>query len=148
MKPMAKQLLSAEQGGVYQLVRKPEEVEHAAKEAGLAVFRIDIANAQDKQDFLSRVAKALSFPDWFGGNWDALNDCLRDLEWLPSKTGYVLILENIEPFGAVNKQEYEKAKAVLLSAADYWKSEGRPFWAFIAASHGWDSGLPRWPSPT
>ena len=28
-------------------------------------------------------AVACDFPAWFGGNWDAFADCLRDLSWLP-----------------------------------------------------------------
>jgi RNAse (barnase) inhibitor barstar len=146
MKPMAKQLADAQRCGVYQLVRRPEEVEHAATEAGLAVFRIDIGHAHHKQDFLAQIAKSLSFPDWFGANWDALNDCLTDLDWLSTKTGYVLVFEKIEPFFSRHKQEFDNAKAVLGAAAEYWKAQGRPFWALIEVSLEWDCGLPKWPT--
>jgi RNAse (barnase) inhibitor barstar len=145
MDRMTKQLADAQQCGVYQLIRRPEEVERAAKEAGLAIFRIDIGRAHDKKDFLAHVAKALSFPDWFGGNWDALHDCLTDLDWLSTKTGYVLLFEKSERFGASHKQEFESATAVLSAAAEYWKTQGRPFWALIAVSKKWDCGLPKWP---
>lgn len=30
---------------------------------------------------LARLAHGLSFPDYFGANWDALIDCLSDLSW-------------------------------------------------------------------
>jgi RNAse (barnase) inhibitor barstar len=145
MIPMAKRLLDAKESGVYQLVRTPEEVERAADEARLAVFRIDIGDVRDKKDFLARVARALSFPNWFGANWDALNDCLRDLDWLPMKNGYVLILEQGEFFAARHSQEFDDAKAVLGAAAEYWKAEGRPFCVFIATAQAWDAGLPYWP---
>ena len=145
MERMTKQLADARECGVYQLVRKPEEVERAAEEAGLAVFRIDIGHAKSKKDFLGHVARALEFPDWFGGNWDALNDCLTDLDWLSIETGYVLILENSEHYGTRHPQEFEKARAVFASAAEYWKSQNLPFWVFVEASEKWDSGLPQWP---
>jgi RNAse (barnase) inhibitor barstar len=145
MEPMAKQLADAQQCGVYQLVCGTDEVERAAKEAGLAMFRIDIGHARGKEDFLSRVAEALSFPDWFGANWDALNDCLTDLDWLPMKTGYVIVFESSSRFGALHGLEFADATAVLFAAAQFWKAEGRPFWAFVAASKGWNSGLPKWP---
>ncbi len=39
--------------------------------------------ARTKQAALAAIADALSFPDWFGHNLDALYDCLTDLSWLP-----------------------------------------------------------------
>jgi len=146
MKRMAQQLSDVKQCGLYQLVRGPEEVVHAAKEAGLAVFRIDIGPAHNKQDFLAQIAKSLSFPDWFGTNWDALNDCLGDLDWLSVKNGYVLVFEKTDRFFSNHKQEFDHAKAVLSASAEYWKAQGRPFWALIEVSLGWDSGLPKWPT--
>lgn len=35
-----------------------------------------------KPALLAALAKALRFPDCFGHNWDALDECLRDLSWL------------------------------------------------------------------
>ena len=37
-----------------------------------------------KAKFMTAIAAALSFPDWFGRNLDALQDCVRDLSWLPA----------------------------------------------------------------
>ena len=39
------------------------------------------ASTQGKQELLTRFAQGLSFPDYFGRNWDALIDCLSDLTW-------------------------------------------------------------------
>ena len=91
---------------------------------------------RDKKAFLAYVASALHFPEWFGGNWDALHDCLTDLEWVPATNGYVLIFEQAEHFGSNQRQEFDEATAVLISAAEYWKSKGTPFWALVAAP-GW-----------
>ena len=146
MTTFGKQLLKTQQNGAYQLAGKPEDVEHAAKEAGLTVFRIEVGRADNKEDFLAQVAKTLNFPHWFGSNWDALNDCLTDLEWLPRKTGYVLVFENTEHFATRKKNEFENAKDILNAAADYWKEQGRPFWAFFSGPKAWDSGLPKWPA--
>lgn len=144
MKAMAEQLRVARRCGVYQLTREPYEAERDAKVAGLAAFRIDIGHTHDKQGFIGHLAQALRFPDWAGKNWDALNDCLTDLEWLDA-AGYVLILEKAKHFAAVHNHEFDDALAVLQSAADYWKSEDRPFWVLIHGAQGWDAGLTKWP---
>jgi hypothetical protein len=36
-----------------------------------------------KQALLSALASQLTFPDYFGHNWDAFEECVRDLSWLP-----------------------------------------------------------------
>ncbi len=144
METMTKRLADVQQSGVYQLVRSPEQVAQAAKQAGLGVFRIDLAHARSKKDFLDRTAKALDFPDWFGRNWDALKDCLTDLEWLNTIKGYVLVFENVVQFAA-HGQDFHTATAVLAEIAEYWKADGRPFWALLAGSSEWKSSLPKWP---
>jgi len=44
-----------------------------------------------KHDLFEEVALHLSFPDYFGRNWDALAECLEDLEWLRGLTYAVVI---------------------------------------------------------
>lgn len=36
----------------------------------------------EKSEAIAAIAQALSFPDWFGHNLDALYDSLTDLSWL------------------------------------------------------------------
>jgi hypothetical protein len=42
------------------------------------------AGITSKAALLRELAKQLRFPDYFGANWDALWECIRDLSWLPS----------------------------------------------------------------
>jgi hypothetical protein len=39
---------------------------------------------KSKAALLEALFVALRFPDYFGGNWDALDECIRDLSWLPN----------------------------------------------------------------
>jgi len=41
------------------------------------------------QSLFNEFKAALQFPSYFGGNWGAFDECINDLEWLPSK-GYIL----------------------------------------------------------
>jgi RNAse (barnase) inhibitor barstar len=142
----SKQLANADRSGVYQLAAPLDDLARAVGHAALELFRIDLAAANDKKDLLARIAKALSFPEWFGGNWDALHDCLTDLDWLSAKNGYVLVIENSRHLAARRPDDFADFAAVLLSAAEHWQKHGRPFWVFIALCDGSDSGLPRWPA--
>jgi len=66
-------------------------------------------------------ARALDFPDYFGHNWDALEECLADLEWLPAK-GYVLLLTEAEQVLPDNEEDYATFLEVLSDAGEAWGS--------------------------
>lgn len=61
----------------------------------LAVFHLSEADLRSGRELLTRIAREMEFPAWFGENFDALNDCLRDLDWHPAP-GYVLIVWDAE----------------------------------------------------
>lgn len=44
-----------------------------------------------KQTLFQEWAAALQFPYYFGENWDAFDECITDLEWLPAR-GYVFAI--------------------------------------------------------
>ncbi len=58
--------------------------------AGETVLRIDLAGAGDRAAMLARIAAGLGFPAHFGGNLDALFDCLSDLAVPPAGLACVL----------------------------------------------------------
>lgn len=62
--------------------------------SGLQVCEIPGSTIKTEEDLFAAVATALQFPAYFGRNWDALDECLRDMTWLPSK-GYVLIVRDV-----------------------------------------------------
>ena len=45
--------------------------------------------------FFDEIAATLKFPDYFGHNLDALDECLSDLEWL-RENGWVLVFLNAD----------------------------------------------------
>jgi RNAse (barnase) inhibitor barstar len=46
---------------------------------------------QSDEQLFDEFAAALQFPLYFGRNWDAFDECISDLEWLPAKA-YVLVI--------------------------------------------------------
>ena len=51
--------------------------------AGWGIRIVDGAVMADRAALFDAFATACDFPEWFGRNWDAFADCLRDLSWLP-----------------------------------------------------------------
>jgi RNAse (barnase) inhibitor barstar len=64
-------------------------------------------------------AQALEFPDYFGHNWDALEECLADLEWLPAK-GYILLITDAASVLSNDDTEYETFLEILRDAGEAW----------------------------
>jgi hypothetical protein len=43
----------------------------------------------------NEVAAALQFPDYYGENWDAMDECITDLDWMPAQW-YLVHVNGIE----------------------------------------------------
>lgn len=82
---------------------------------------IDGQQICDKQSFLSEFAKKLHFPDYFGHNWDAFNDCLTDLSWLGQHDVIIIIYRDSQVFRNQQPENWGIANAILLDAIDYWR---------------------------
>jgi RNAse (barnase) inhibitor barstar len=66
------------------------------------------------------VGAALQFPPYFGENWDALDECLADLEWLPADA-YVLVVLNAAQLLDKDRPEAKQTFwEVLEGAAREW----------------------------
>ena len=78
--------------GVYRWLSRahPEPVRRELAATGWSVHLLDGRGMVSAIDLFDRCAAVLSFPAWFGRNWDALADCLTDLGWLPGQ-GHVLL---------------------------------------------------------
>lgn len=121
--------------GVYRVdAARRSALEVLARGAGRAFHRVDLSGATGKAALLSALARELRFPEWFGGNWDALQDALCDLSWLPQREGVVLLIDGAEAVRAAAPAALDTLVDVLQSAARYWKGEGRPFLALVANS--------------
>lgn len=119
MGKLTERLRDASRSGVYR-VSRADEVLDALRGSEFLLERIAFA---EKETLLRNIAAALHFPDWFGGNWDALEDCLTDLSWREAP-GTVLIFERAAP-----GDELGVLLDVLRSAAESWAARRKPFFA-------------------
>ena len=85
-----------------------EDVRHAVDHAGWTFGYVDGLHAQTKPELLREIGQALDFPDWYGENFDALADCLTDVD---DGDGTVLLWDG---WGALARQE-PRAFSVALS---------------------------------
>ena len=131
MGKQTQRLSEAARSGVYRAPR-PDEVIDALRGTRLDLARVDLAGAADKEALLARLAHALGFPDWFGGNWDALEDCLADLSWRAG-TGHLFMLER---HGELPVEDLGVLIEVLAAAAEHWAGRGRPFFAVFVDPEG------------
>ncbi|MGC4096903.1 MAG: barstar family protein [Nitrospira sp.] len=86
---------------------------------GYALRIIQGKNCRTLSNLFDEFARALAFPDYFGHNWDALEECLADLEWLPA-TGYILLITDAHAVLPGDEEEYETLLEVLDDAGEAW----------------------------
>lgn len=91
------------------------------------IVKIDASRIASEIDLLKVLAAGLNFPDYFGENWDALDECLRDLEWFPSERGWVLIVENSKQLWKENTELAGKLIKSWLMSAEEWSKEQKSF---------------------
>jgi hypothetical protein len=120
MSKLRQRLRDPTRSGVYRATA-PEPIEEAVRGTGFNVGRISLSAAAGKEAMLERISRALAFPDWFGRNWDALEDCLTDLSWVAAD-GHVLVFEGFQP-----GDDLGVLIDVLASSASFWAARGKPF---------------------
>ena len=105
--------------GVYQAPADLKPLRDTAELAKVAWFDVNLAGVDGKRAFLAACAKSLRFPRSFGGNWDALADCLKDL-----CADSVISCRNCGGFAEAVPDDYATALEIFQDAASYWKERG------------------------
>jgi hypothetical protein len=129
--------LSVKSNGVYRAPVQVALLQTVVRRAELRWVVVDLRRARGKHALLSACARGFLFPASFGGNWDALADCLQDLSWL-AEPGTVALLRGAADFAVAAPDEYAMLLEILGTTAEYWQPRGR---VFIVVSEG-AAGLP------
>lgn len=116
---------------------------------GYALRIVQGKNCTTPTGVFEEFARALEFPDYFGHNWDALEECLADLGWLPAK-GYVILITEAHFVIPGDDEEYKTLLEILNDAGEAW-SKGQtaderraPFHVFFVVSEQNKSKRKHW----
>ncbi|HLV27934.1 MAG TPA: barstar family protein [Burkholderiaceae bacterium] len=103
-----------------------DEVMKAATEAGLTALIVDCDRARSRSAVLRAVVKAVDFPEFFGGNLDALYDCLCDTV-LDQKVGLFLWFHNLHSGDPALVEDSAAIEAVCADVVPFAANNGRSF---------------------
>lgn len=93
-----------------------------------------------KQALLDTLAAALRFPDHFGANWDALYDCLTDLERVQAP-GLVIELRGLGRFAREAPRELSMGIKTFADAAEFWRTRNGRLLVLVGGAGRIASGL-------
>ena len=90
------------------------------------VQKLDGRALRSKKSLLAGIARALEFPDYFGENWDGLEECLSDMSWREGPIG--LLIEHAD---AIPTPLLETLLEMFVAVALPWAAEGRACSLFL-----------------
>lgn len=105
---------------------RTDEIKDDLDIPGNIVIAGSVANVKSDKDLFAVVASAMQFPDYFGNNWDALDECLNDMEWLPAD-GYCLVLHDAVKGWSQAPCALGCFVTAWLEAAGYWAKKRTQF---------------------
>ena len=127
MSKLYARLTDPARSGAYR-VEHDRDIRDAVSSGGVDL--VPVALGAGKEAMLAALARSLAFPDWFGGNWDALQDCLTDLSWRKDAPRVLLLS------GAGAGDDLGILVDILASAADFWRERGKAFFAVFVDPAG------------
>lgn len=91
---------------------------------------IDGVRLTSKDGMLDAFAEALAFPEYFGRNWDALEECLHDAT-LPAG----LCIDRAGIPESADPESWEILLDILAASAEDWQAVEQPFSIFLRGGH-------------
>lgn len=103
-----------------------EQAFQVAQAAGVAAYVVDCDRARSRSAVLRAIVKAVDFPEFFGGNLDALYDCLCDTV-LDHKGGLLLWFHNLHSGDPALAEDSEAILSVVADVVTYATNNDRAF---------------------
>lgn len=80
----------------------------------------------NKSDLMNAFYYQAKFPDYFGSNWDSVEECLTDYEHLPAK-GYIFIFKDPSELIKNYRKDYDLLIDVFQEASIKWNKQNIVF---------------------
>jgi|GEM_PF-2324143 len=87
------------------------------------------------QALFDETAASLQFPAYFGDDWDALDQCLNDLDWLPVGPCTLLVLDTQHILDRAEPADRTALAEILKATAEAWNGS-RPFHVILHRAEG------------
>jgi len=129
--------------GIYRLgsrMRANSAME-ALQAEGWQGFYIDGNEVENKKTFLTVCGAALKFPGYFGGNWDAFEECINDMDWIAPTKGYVLLYDQVARFARKDPDEWKMAYNILQESVVRWQDTKTPMYILFRNTWWYVRGL-------
>ena len=118
--------------------------------AGLKVAAVDLEHAGSRAALLDAFADGLELPEYFGGNWDALDECLRERSLLATAEGQarglLLRLLGCATAAEAAPDAFQMLLEILDDAVEDWRDRGVPCWVLAVTESPGDIGVDPLPS--
>jgi hypothetical protein len=146
-------LTDASRAGLYACDEATAEaVAREALAAGLRVVGIDLEHATGRAALLDAFADALELPEYFGGNWDALDECLRERSLLAdgeaTAGGLLLRLHGSDRAAIAAPDAFQTLLEILDDAVEDWRDRDVPCWVLAVTESPGDIGVEPLPGGT
>ncbi len=125
LEPKLRQLIK--RGGDFDPLSSPDVFMAAAKEAGLAWFEADCEKARSRSAVFRAIVKAVDYPQFFGGDFDGLYDCLCDTLLDQKEGGLVLVLNKLHSADPAIVTDGQQFLQVLNDAVEFARENDRVF---------------------
>lgn len=94
-------------------------------EKDIIVKMIKGENCTKIKDVFREFCIGFKFPNYFGNNWNAFDECINDLDWLEAD-GYAIIISDIDMVLLNDNENFESLVTILSNAAREW-ANGRGY---------------------
>jgi RNAse (barnase) inhibitor barstar len=105
-------------------------IKNVVADLGFRLFRLVGSEIRNKDALFEALNHTMKFPAYFGRNWDALEECLCDLE-RDSAEGYVILFEEPKYLFEASYDTLITFLEVVIAVSMEWAADQVPFYLIL-----------------